>query len=159
MPQAVHERPAAKHQIGVFRGSVTQFRMQHRAGRAEVAGIGGELRWEYHRALNYLDPQAIRRLVRQYLTSASALYLNGPYFLPRPEDADRLSELLRRLGGGSQALTVPVVDDEPRRRMITDGLAGLFASGEGTATFIEPYVPLGLIPEEVWAILEQKEGP
>lgn len=124
--------------------------------REQVETFASELRAEYERALNYLDPQAMRRLVRQYLAFVSALYLNGPYFVPRPDDAERLLELLRRLGGGSQSLTVPVVNDEPRRQMITDGLTALFANGEGTATFIEPYVPLGVIPEAVWQQLEKE---
>lgn len=122
--------------------------------RAEVEAFARELRAEYEKALNYLDPQAMRRLVRQYLASVSALYLQGPYFVPQPTDAERLAELLRRLGGGSTCLTMPVPDVEQARLMLTEGLTALFAANEGTATFIEPYVPLGVVPEAVWQQLE-----
>lgn len=124
----------------------------------QLEQFANDLRQEYRRALTYLDPQALRRLVRQHLAVSHALLLQkGPYFLPRSEDAEALAELLHRFGGGSQCLIFPVVDDEERRSIITRGLeAAISDTDEVDVEYIEAYVPLGVVPESVWALLERK---
>lgn len=115
----------------------------------QIEAFCSELREEYRRALTFLDPQAIRRLVRQYLSTVHALYLDGPYFLPEDEDAERLCDLLERIGGGSTCHVVPVVDDQRRRAMVTTGLEAAAADGDLTPGLIEAYMPLGLVPESL----------
>lgn len=119
--------------------------------RAEIEKFAQSLRTEYGRALNYLDPQALRRMLRQYLQHVHALYLAGPYFVPQAEDADRLVTLVSRLGGGSSCHTVPVLDDEKRRAMLTTGLEIAASRGEVSSAMIETYAPLGVVPDALSA--------
>lgn len=88
----------------------------------EVEEFAEQLRQEYKVALNVFDPQAVRRTVRQYLAVKQAVYLGGPYFLPRLEDAQKLALFLDRVGGGSQCNIVPVIDDEERRAMLQNAV-------------------------------------
>jgi hypothetical protein len=83
--------------------------------RAAVNYFADELRNDYAAGLNHLDPQAIRRLVRAYLASVGAVFLEGPYFVPEATHADTLTALLHELGGGCKAWVATVVD-EPRIR-------------------------------------------
>jgi hypothetical protein len=89
----------------------------------QIEAFGDRLRVEYRRGLEALDPQAVRRLVRAYLSQVGAVYMNGPYFLTELADVERLEKLLDIVGGGSTAMTIPVVDDEPRRRLIAEARA------------------------------------
>jgi hypothetical protein len=91
--------------------------------RERIEAFAEDLREEYKRQLDALDPQAVRRMVRAYLTSVDAVYMNGPYFVPNHDDVERLKELLAVVGGGSTTMTIPVVDDEPRRQMIAEARA------------------------------------
>lgn len=122
--------------------------------RQQVETFANGLRTEYDRALHYLDPQAFRRLVRQYLGSVHALYLSGPYFLREESHTTPLVELFGHLGGGSRCQVVPVVDDPPRREMLSTGLELAVDGGEASIPLVESYVPLGVVPETVWKKLE-----
>jgi hypothetical protein len=84
----------------------------------EVEAFGASLRNEYDLALKYLDAQALRRLVRQYLTSVDALYLDGPYFLQQEAHVVGLERLFERLGPDSRCQVLPVADDPRARRML-----------------------------------------
>jgi hypothetical protein len=88
---------------------------------AQVNAFAGGLRSEYDRALNYLDPQATRRLVRQYLRSAGAVYLDGPYFLKQEAHAVGMERFFNWLGDGGRCHVVPVVDDPRVRQMLSAG--------------------------------------
>lgn len=112
-----------------------------------------ELRQEYERALRYLDPQAIRRLVRQYLTNVNAIFLGGTYFVPDEDDAMRLCELLDALGGGSKCWTTPVVDDAERRAMVTAGIEAAASEGDAPDALLQAYLPLGLVPKHLEVLL------
>lgn len=99
---------------------------------------------EYERGIAYLDPQAGRRVVRAYLTLVHAVYVDGPYFIPREEDAARLVRVLDAMGGDCRAQIAPLVDDEPRRRMVAEALARATSRGEVSPALMETYESLAL---------------
>lgn len=110
---AFYKPPRGKH-------SKARMRVTVHARDPHVESFGDELRREYDRALNHLDPQAVRRLVRQFLTAKRALYIDGPYFLSAEEHAIQLRELIHRLGSGV-CHVLPVADTPAAREIVASG--------------------------------------
>jgi hypothetical protein len=123
--------------------------------REQVEAFAAELRSEYERALNYLDPQGVRRLVRNYLASVHALYLGGPYFVPHAEHAERLVGLLVDLGGGSVCRVAPLLDEPRQREMLTEMLGVGLDDGVNEA-MLDAYKPLGVVPDALYQRLKEK---
>lgn len=112
--------------------------------REAIEAFAAALREEYERGISDLDAQAGRRIVRSYLATVNALYLDGPYFIPDEKDAVQLVRLLAAMGGECRAQVAPLVDDEPRRQMLADALGRAVAAEETTERLMEAYAPLGL---------------
>lgn len=115
--------------------------------REQIEQFCEDLKAEYGRALRFLDPQAVRRLVRNYLASVNALYIEGNYFLPKEEDAARLCGFLSQLDEGSYCHVVPVVNDAVRRALVSDALEAAISEGEAPDSLIATYAPLGVVPD------------
>lgn len=79
-----------------------------------IRAYGDTLRNEYRRAVKHVNGQAVRRIVRAYLTAIGAVPMDGPYFIEEVEDADRLREFLVRVG--NCRCTHFVIDDRPWHR-------------------------------------------
>lgn len=115
------------------RGKPSKARVRVQVGKTsdpQVAPFAETLRKEYDRALTYLDDQAGRRLVRSYLASVSAVWLGGPYFIAKEDDADRLLLLFDRLGGTSWCHSV-MLNDTPYHRAVVAGWEGKEESDGG----------------------------
>lgn len=126
---------------------VTQAQGLPDADRIEIFAQGLRDGWDV--AVNVADAQAIRRLVRGYLTDHHALPLDGPYFMMHEGDVRRLQELLTELGGGCRCRWVPVIDDADRRDMISDAVEAGVESGGVTPELVQAYVEAGLASESV----------
>ena len=109
--------------------------------RKEIEAFAEALRVEYSRALNVLDPQAVRRLVRRLLTDAGAIYLDGPWFVLDEDRLHPLYHLFALLDFESYIHHVPMPDTAYQREYLTGGLERLVAAGT-------------TVPDEIWARLE-----
>jgi hypothetical protein len=125
--------------------------------RAQIEAFGESLRTGYNTALTHFDPQALRRVVRQYLTRVHALHLSGPYFMPSTPAAERLQEFVGHLGGGSNCWIAPLVDDLPRRVMLRETIEAAAVDGETSPALIDAYSELGLVTERAREALTPKE--
>lgn len=85
--------------------------------RGEVEEFAAALRAEYDRALTMLDAQAIRRLVRNFLRSAGALYASGVYLLREETHVQALEDLFQVLGPECEFHAVPLTDDPRSQRL------------------------------------------
>lgn len=117
-----------------------------------IKGFAEELRREYDTALSTMDAQAVRRLVRAYLSNVHALPLGGPYFVPDEGSAKRLVEFLQHIGG-NKTITLPVVDVPEARLLIMDALDDANRRGEVTEELADLYTPI----IDVAGVLARKE--
>lgn len=84
----------------------------------EVTSYAKMLHDRYDLWLDSIDDQGARRLVRAFLKSVDARYLNGVYVLPGVGHAAQLEAMIGRLGGSSYCHTAPLVDNEIAREML-----------------------------------------
>lgn len=107
----------------------------------EIEKFADALRGEYARALNVLDPQAVRRLVRRMLAGCGAIYLDGPYFVLDVDQLHPLMHLFNLLDYDSYMHTVPMPDTQSQRDFLVHGLERLVEQGNAA-------------PDAIWARLE-----
>jgi hypothetical protein len=99
--------------------------------REQIESFVKSLRVAYKDALRTIDSQALRRTVRAFLRNADATYMDGPYFVPNEEDAERLSKLLDSVEG-CVSWHLGVLDDERTRLMLAQAGRSLAAEKEKT---------------------------
>ena len=75
----------------------------------KVERFGTALRDEYSNGKDHLDPQALRRVVRAYLTLRHALLIDKVYFIPDVDTVSHLHQLIDHVGG-SRAWSIPIDD-------------------------------------------------
>lgn len=118
-----------------------------------LARYAEALRQEYNHHLVAFDVQAVRRLVRLYLASVQALYIDGVYFLREKEHVDNLMWLFSQLGGDCRCYETMLLDNHTTRAMLGDALERAVADGSKT-DLLEAYIPLGVVPDSLWEKLE-----
>lgn len=112
-----------------------------------------QLRTEYHRSLNAFDEQGVRRLVRAYLNSVQALFVDGVYFLREEAHADQLEWLFDQLGGDCRCNQAPLVDGVRSRGILSNALERAVEDGS-KIDLLEAFIPLGVVPNRLWEKLE-----
>jgi hypothetical protein len=98
--------------------------------RDNIASLLGDVTSRYHEMMEYLDSQAVRAVLRNYLTDLNAISVKpsgGVYFVHKSRQAtiEMLRQLVVWLGGTSVLHTLPLVDSPDQRDM----LAEAFVSG------------------------------
>jgi hypothetical protein len=83
------------------------------------------LRARYAEFCQHYDPQAIRKMIRDYVTDLNAVLVNptgGLYFVHKTRDAtlDKLSELVKRIGGDCLFELIPLVNTPDKREMLLE---------------------------------------
>lgn len=89
---------------------------------AEVSTIVDEISARYHRYYHFLDGNKLRATVRDYLKHLNAIELKGGvYFvhINRSDELSRLQQLVAYLGGGCSMYSIPLVDIDRERQMVT----------------------------------------
>jgi len=90
---------------------------------SEVTKIADEIKTRYNRYYHFLDGNKLRATVRDYLKHLNAIELRGGvYFVhvTRSDELSRLQTLVRGWGGGCSMYSIPLVDIERERQMVTD---------------------------------------
>lgn len=93
--------------------------------RKKVEEFVAEIDVRYHDACANLDSNAIRAVVRNYVTSLNAIPCSPSgslYFvhMTKQPALDALQEFVRRVGQGCQFVQVPLLDTEESRDMLTE---------------------------------------
>lgn len=99
--------------------SKARMRAQVSDPRPEVQSYVAHLRDYYAASLTSIDDQGGRRLIRSFLRSIDAAYLNGVYVLPGVGQAGQLEAMIGRLGGASYCHIAPLVDTPSTRAMFS----------------------------------------
>lgn len=136
------------------RPSKARVRVTVQVPEPDVEEFAVRLRHEYDNALGGVDSQAVRRLVRAHLGAHHAIHVGGPYLLPSELAIEGLRGFVESLGGGSTIHAVPVIDDAEQRRFVGRAIEDAVRAGAGP-DLIEKYLPLGAVPDTVWALLEE----
>lgn len=89
-----------------------------------------------------LDVQAIRRIVRNCLAGAGALYLDGPYFVLDTERLAPLRRLFELLGEDCFMHSVPLPDAQEHRGLLARGIERAVAADTA-------------VDENIWTRLEE----
>lgn len=87
--------------------------------RDKIERFARELRDEYHRGLEFLDAQGVRRLVRSYLAGHDAVSIGNVYFLPPGPAAGHLCRLLEVVGN-SRGYTMEIADTPDHTALIEE---------------------------------------
>lgn len=104
-------------------------RGQHSKARLRIVAMGpfpreaeifaSQMRTAYDEGVQgFVTGQAVRQLVRKYLAKQGAIYLGGPYFIERPEQAEALVPIFKALGERSFMHIVPLVDTPEQREFL-----------------------------------------
>jgi len=93
--------------------------------RAHLEAMIAEIEEKFVDLSSNLHSQAIRGMVRKYVTDLNAIGVKpsgGVYFVhsSRQKTVDALQELVNRIGQGCQFHQLPLVDTEEQRQMLTD---------------------------------------
>lgn len=116
--------------------------------------FAAQLRAEYAESVGAMDAPAVRKIVRTHLAAVNALYVGGPYVAPSSDCLDPLLGLFDELGEGSSITVVPLVNDRRCVALLGRAIEDAVRAGAGL-DLVEAYVPSGVVPETVWALLEE----
>jgi hypothetical protein len=86
-------------------------------------GLIQQIQDQYNRYVNYLDGQALRAIVRNYLKFLNAIEIQGgTYFVhsSRDDELQALKRVVASMGGGCRMHLIPLINLESEREMIID---------------------------------------
>lgn len=135
--------------------SKARFRAQATSSDPQVKTYASWLRHEYQARLDTLDSQGIRRLIRAHLAEVNALSIDGPYFVQKREHVEPLMRLFTSLNDDCSIYWLPLAETGLTRDMLSTAIEHAVTDGSKTS-LVEAYVPLGVVPESVWARLEKE---
>lgn len=131
------KRHSSEHYVPTILTTLTEIGLDNRPtgnryklsdeDKARVENFIADFDTQYTDLSANLTSQAIRKIIRDYVSSLNAIVLRpsgGVYFVhsSRQQTLDALQELVRRIGQGCSFHQVPLVDTDEQRVMLTDAL-------------------------------------
>lgn len=127
--EAVFTRPPRKGRKIVAGGEKVDFSLNQNVLRPEeiplLTGMVQQVRERYNHFCLYLDGNAVRKVIRDYVTNENAVSVKpsgGVYFVHKERRAaiDRIQRFVLALNNGSTFHTLPLVDTAEQRDMLSD---------------------------------------